>query len=55
MSDAELDVFEDAAGDIGVRVSEIIAEESEPSVEKTEDNIETLPMPDRFDDRVVDD
>ena len=54
MSDAELEAFEDAAGDFGVCVSEFLAEGSELSAEEVEDDIEDLPMPDPFDDRVVD-
>ena len=34
MSDTELKTFEDAVGDLGDRVSELLAEESDPSAEK---------------------
>lgn len=54
MSDAELEAFEDAAGDLGDRVSEFLAEESELSAEDIEADIEDLPMPDPLDDRAVD-
>ncbi|PHQ45136.1 hypothetical protein DJ68_14655 [Halorubrum sp. C3] len=54
MSDAELEAFEDAAGDLGDRVSEFLAEESELSAEEIEADVEDLPMPDPLDDRAVD-
>ncbi|MGM0718520.1 MAG: hypothetical protein ACQET5_15420 [Halobacteriota archaeon] len=54
MSDAELEAFEDAVGDLGGRVSEFLAEESELSAEEIEADVEDLPMPDPLDDRAVD-
>lgn len=54
MSDAELEAFEDVAGDLGDRVSEFLAEESGLSAEEIEGGVEDLPMPDPFDDRAVD-
>ncbi|WP_206424465.1 hypothetical protein [Halorubrum sp. CSM-61] len=54
MSDAELEAFEDAVGDLGGRVSDFLAEESELSAEEIEAEVEDLPMPDPLDDRAVD-
>ncbi|WP_218962300.1 hypothetical protein [Halorubrum persicum] len=54
MSDAELEAFEDAVGDLGDRVSEFLAEGSDLSAEEIDAGVEDLPMPDPLDDRAVD-
>ena len=54
MSDAELEAFEDAVGDLGDRVSDFLAEGSDLSAEEIDTDIEDLPMPDPLDDRAVD-
>ena len=54
MSDAELEAFEDAVGDLGDRVSEFLAEGSDLSAEEIDADVEDLPMPDPLDDRAVD-
>jgi hypothetical protein len=55
MSDAELDAFEDAIGDLGDRVSEFLAEGSDLSAEEIDADVEDLPMPDPLEDRAADD
>ncbi|MDB2225822.1 hypothetical protein PM025_13820 [Halorubrum ezzemoulense] len=54
MSDAELEAFEDAVGDLGDRVSEFLAEGSDLSAEEIDADVENLPMPDPLDDRAAD-
>jgi hypothetical protein len=54
MSDAELEAFEDAVGDLGDRVSEFLAEGSDLSEEEIDADVEDLPMPDPLDDRAID-
>ena len=54
MSDAELEAFEDAVGDLGDRVSEFLAERSDLSAEEINADVEDLPMPDPVDDRAAD-
>jgi hypothetical protein len=54
MSDAEIEAFEDAIEELGGRVSEFLAEESELSAEEIDANIADLPMPDPLNDRAVD-
>ena len=54
MSDAELEAFEDAIGDLGNRVSEFLAEGSDLSAEEIDADVEDLPMPDPLDDRATD-
>ncbi|TKX42183.1 hypothetical protein EXE41_17530 [Halorubrum sp. SD690R] len=53
MSDAELEAFEDAVGDLDDRVSEFLAEGSDLSAEEINDDVEDLPMPDPLDDRAA--
>jgi len=54
MSDAELEAFEDAVGDLGDRVSEFLAEGSDLSAEEIDADAENLLMPDPLDDRATD-
>ncbi|MDB2276383.1 hypothetical protein PM022_17975 [Halorubrum ezzemoulense] len=54
MSDAELEAFEEAVGNLGDRVSEFFAEGSDLSAEEINDDVEDLPMPDPLDDRAAD-
>ena len=54
MSDAELEAFEDAVGDLGERVSEFLAEGTDLTAEDIEAEVDDLPMPDPLDDRAVD-
>jgi hypothetical protein len=54
MSDAELEAFKDAIGDLGNRVSEFLAEGSDLSAEGIDADVEDLPMPDPLDDRAAD-
>lgn len=53
MSDAELEAFEDAVADLGERVSEFLAEETDHT-EDIESEFDDLPMPDPLGDRAVD-
>lgn len=55
MSDAELEAFEDAVGELGERMSEFLAEGTERSPDEIEAEVEDLPMPDPLNDRPVDD
>ena len=54
MSDAKLEAFEDAVGDLGDRVSKFLAEGSDLSAEEINDDVEDLPVPDPLDDRAAD-
>jgi hypothetical protein len=54
MSDAELEAFEDAVADLGERVSEFLAEETDHTAEDIESEVDDLPMPDPLGDRAVD-
>lgn len=52
MSDAELEAFEEAIGDLESRVSEFLTDGSDCSVAEI-DSVNDLPMPDPLDDRAV--
>jgi hypothetical protein len=51
MSDAEVDAFEDAVDDLGERVSEFLAEDTDRTADEIEAEVDDLRMPDPLDDR----
>ena len=50
MSDAELEAFEDAIGELGDRVNEFLAEGTDRTPDEVAADIEDLPKPDPTDD-----
>lgn len=54
MSDAELEAFEGAVGELGERVSEFLAEDTDRTPEEIEAAIDELPKPDPLDDEPAD-
>jgi hypothetical protein len=55
MSDAELEAFEDALGELGERVSEFLAEETNQTPEKIDTSIDDYSMPDPLEDKPAND
>jgi hypothetical protein len=54
MTDAELEAFTDALDDLGVRVSEFLADGTDHTPEEIEAAVDDLPKPDPLDDRPAD-
>ena len=54
ISNAELEAFTDALGDLGERVTEFLAEGTDRTPEEIEAAVDELPKPDPFDDEPVD-
>ncbi len=54
MSDAELEAFEDAVGELGERVSEFLAEGTDHTPDEIETDVDELPKPDPLNDHPTD-
>jgi hypothetical protein len=54
LTDAELEAFTDALDDLGVRVSEFLADGTDHTPEEIEAAVDDLPKPDPLDDRPAD-
>jgi hypothetical protein len=54
LTDDELEAFTDALDDLGVRVSEFLADGTDHTPEEIEAVVDDFPKPDPFDDRPVD-
>ena len=55
MSDAELEAFEAALGELGERVSEFLAEGTDQTPEEIDTSLDDYSMPDPLEDKPVDD
>lgn len=55
MSDAELDAFEDALGELGERVSEFLAKGTDQTAEEIDAAIDDYSRPDPFEDKPAED